>query len=31
MKTPRIANALNQVDEDIVSGAARAKKVKKNN
>ena len=31
MKTPRIANALNQVDDDIVSGAARAKKVKKNN
>ena len=31
MKTPRIANALNQVDEDIVSGATRAKKVKKNN
>ena len=31
MKTPRIANALNQVDEDIVSGAACAKKVKKNN
>ena len=31
MKTPRIANALNQVDDDIVSGAARAKKLKKNN
>ena len=31
MKTPRIADALNQVDDDIVSGAARAKKVKKNN
>ena len=30
MKTPRIANALNQVDEDIVGDAACAKKVKKN-
>ena len=31
MKTPRIADALNQIDDDIVNGAARAKKVKKNN
>ncbi|MBE6667022.1 MAG: hypothetical protein E7607_01760 [Ruminococcaceae bacterium] len=31
MKKPRIANALNQVDDDIVISAARAKKVKKNN
>lgn len=31
MKTPRIAGAFSQVDDDIVSGAARAKKVKKNN
>ena len=31
MKTPKIANAFSQVDDDIVSGAARAKKVKKNN
>lgn len=31
MKTPRIADALNQVADDIVSGAARAKKAKKNN
>ena len=30
MKTPRIADALNQIDDDIVNGAARAKKVKKN-
>ena len=30
MKTSRIANAFSQVDDDIVSGAARAKKVKKN-
>lgn len=31
MKTPRIAGAFSQVDDDIVSGAARSKKVKKNN
>ena len=31
MKTPRIAGAFSQVDDDIVSGAARAKKEKKNN
>ena len=31
MKTPRIADALTQVDDDIVSGAVYAKKVKKNN
>ena len=31
MKTPRIADALNQIDDDLVNGAARAKKVKKNN
>lgn len=31
MKTPKIANAFSQVDDDIVSGAAHAKKVKKNN
>ena len=31
MKTPRISDALNQVDDDIVSGASRAKKSKKNN
>lgn len=30
MKTPRIANALSQVDDDIISSAARAKKAKKN-
>ena len=31
MKTPRIADALTQVDDDIISGAVYAKKVKKNN
>ena len=31
MKTPRIAGAFSQVDDDIVSGAVRAKKEKKNN
>ena len=30
MKTSRIANAFSQIDDDIVSGAARAKKLKKN-
>ena len=30
MKTPRIADALNQIDDDLVNGAARAKKAKKN-
>lgn len=30
MKTPRIANALSQVDDDIISSAAHAKKIKKN-
>ena len=30
MKTPRIANALNQVDDDIVSGAVYAKNTKNN-
>ena len=31
MKTPRIADALNQIDDDLVNGAVRAKNVKKNN
>ena len=30
MKTPRIANAIGQIDDDLVAGAAKCKTKKRN-